>query len=341
MSMPTGWSVARFMEEALYHPERGYYARNIRDVGARGDFATTATMHPALASAITSWACAASRQLKHPGPRHWIEIGGGNGALAAGIQKRLGWLRRSRVRYHIVEISEALREKQQFLLKNTKIQSHSTLQDALTASGGHAILFSNELADAFPVNVYMKDGESWRELLVHFSEGNWKEEAGLPPRETSSALAALAQFPQGQRVEVAFPYRDWLRDWAPLWKSGRMLTIDYGESVETLYHRRPRGTLRGYFHHQRMEGEEIYRRMGWQDLTTDVNFTDLTAWGAELGWKTVRFENQREFLLRQSPSLKKRANKNAVLGFLLSEEGAGGRFRVLEQEPGLTSPDLT
>ncbi|HQQ79667.1 MAG TPA: SAM-dependent methyltransferase, partial [Thermoanaerobaculia bacterium] len=37
-----------WMDLALHDAEAGYYARHIRDVGARGDFATASTLHPAL-----------------------------------------------------------------------------------------------------------------------------------------------------------------------------------------------------------------------------------------------------------------------------------------------------
>src|SRR5690606_20096595 len=67
-------------------------------------------------------------------------------------------------------------------------------------------------------------------------------------------------------------------EWLPSWKSGRMLTIDYGATAETLYHRRPRGTVRAYLLQQRLEGPAIYENVGRQDLTADVNFTDLQNW---------------------------------------------------------------
>ena len=57
-----------------------------------------------------------------------------------------------------------------------------------------------------------------------------------------------------------------------------MLTIDYGNTAEALYHRQPAGSLRGYFLQQRLEGLAIYQHPGLQDLTADVNFTDLIEW---------------------------------------------------------------
>jgi SAM-dependent MidA family methyltransferase len=56
-----GGRAARFedwMRVALYDAEMGYYARNIREVGPRGDFSTAATLHPALGEAVAAWASA-------------------------------------------------------------------------------------------------------------------------------------------------------------------------------------------------------------------------------------------------------------------------------------------
>ena len=97
-----------------------------------------------------------------------------------------------------------------------------------------------------------------------------------------------------------------------------MLTIDYGETMPALYQRRPAGTLRGYAHHQRLAGSEIYQAPGRLDLTADVNFSDLEKWGGDLGWKTIRHETLDAFL---PPATAPR--------FL----EAAKSFRVLEQIP--------
>jgi len=97
-----------------------------------------------------------------------------------------------------------------------------------------------------------------------------------------------------------------------------MITIDYGDLMPGLYHRRPAGTLRGYAHHQRLSGQEIYQAPGRLDLTADVNFSDLEKWGEDLGWKTTRHGTLAEFL----PP----ANSPQFLE-------AAKAFRVLEQCP--------
>ena len=68
----------RFMREALYHPEFGYYTARIRDVGARGDFSTFATLGNYLAQFLARW-------IVENKARDVIEVGPGNGQLAAQI----------------------------------------------------------------------------------------------------------------------------------------------------------------------------------------------------------------------------------------------------------------
>lgn len=321
-------SFERFMSEALYHPEKGYYANHIRDVGRGGDFSTSATLHPDFAKAIAHWAWKAAPWRN--GRKHLIEVGAGNGILAAAIRQSLCLRRRLFLKYHIVEVSPRLRSLQQKRLGN-KARWHASVSDALKACDGHAALFSNEVPDAMPCRILVKQHDRWRELLLCETAEGWRESFGECPDESSSAMERLDSWPEGQRIEVGFAFRDWQQSWAPEWKRGSMLTIDYGGTVETLYHRRPRGTLRAYFHHQRVEGPECYSRFGRQDLTADVNFTDLVRWGEELGWQTLALDTQREFLLKQLPSLQQKAATDPGLAFLLDEYGAGGCFYALIQ----------
>jgi SAM-dependent MidA family methyltransferase len=110
-----------------------------------------------------------------------------------------------------------------------------------------------------------------------------------------------------------------------------MLTIDYGDAFPQVYHRRPGGTLRAYFAQQRLTGAEVYQRMGRQDITTDVNFTDLQRWGERLGWATEVFETQAEFIRRYVADAAERSRKDATDAYVLDPEGAGGAFRTLVQ----------
>lgn len=303
------------MALALHDPERGYYARRIRAVGRGGDFTTTPMLSPALGKAVAAWAVEA---LAATGCRDLIELGPGEGLLAAAVLDQLPWWRRLRIRLHLVESSAPLREKQAALLGKRAVW-HNSVESALEACSGKACLYSNEFADAFPVRRFRRETTGWSELFLNQAE-DWRPAAELP----DSSLFELPH-PVGQQIEVAEAYRDWLHGWLPRWRAGRMLTIDYGAAAPDLYHRRPRGSLRAYFMQQRLEGPAIYQNPGRQDLTADVNFTDLQRWSEPFA-VTRSLQLQAEFLMHHvNPS--QPADAHAV-----DIDGAGEAFLVLEQE---------
>jgi len=322
----------RYMQEALYHPEYGYYARNIRTVGRRGDFSTSASLGEALGSGIARWL----RQNRIPGPGgvwHVIEAGAGSGELARTILRRLGLWKRLRLVYHIVETSPVLRAEQQRSLPQFRVHWHESMQEALEACHGRAVIFSNELIDAFPCRVLEKTGSAWREMALRIEHSRIFEchiDRAIP---ASSALDPI--WPEGQRIEVQVSAAEWMASWAESAKEARLLTIDYGGDPVAVYHRRPRGTLRAYFHHQRQEGIEVYHRFGKQDITCDVNFTDLTAWGERCGWRMISLQTQAEFLAAYGA-----IHAGLHDAQLADHTGAGAAFKVLIQEKGVAGRDV-
>ncbi len=330
-------SVERFMQEALYHPRHGYYARRVRTVGREGDFSTSTTLHAALGQAIAAWAGKHRAEIVCRGAWHLIELGGGGGQLADEILRTIPWWPKRGLRYHLVEISEGLCAAQRTHLRQAgrAVRWHADLRGALQAAGGRALIFSNEFVDAFPC-VQLERGAqagNWREVRVC-----WPEDAAHPG-ETFAAWPGPLPTPDpgdepavGQRVEMHLSYRRWLEEGVAGWRTGRLLTIDYGEVPPALYRRRLHGTLRAYCRHLRFTGRETYERFGQQDLTADVNFADLQHWGVSSGIATESFSTQAEFLRRWLPSRTlARADTDPAFAFLLDPEGAGGAFKVLEQ----------
>jgi SAM-dependent MidA family methyltransferase len=315
-------SFEHFMQRALHDPQAGYYARRIRAVGQAGDFTTAVMLSETPARAIASWIARAMRESKC---LDVIELGPGEGRLAREILRRLPWTLRWRVRLHLVESSAPLQARQRELLgRDRRVHWHGEVLDALAACGGRAVLYSNEFADAFAVRRYERVTDGWREIGLRWSPGREIPEEFLLPEADLPASSVFALDPApGWRVEVADAFHGWLREMLPRWRAGRMLTLDYGGRVETLYHRRPGGTLRGYLLQQRCEGPEIYRHPGRQDLTADVNFTDLIAWAGP--WvEDVRLESFGDFL---RPFLRQSAGTDATLA---DPSGVGGAFQVLD-----------
>jgi SAM-dependent MidA family methyltransferase len=173
-------------------------------------------------------------------------------------------------------------------------------------------------------------GDEWLE--------EWKP-ASSERADPPGAFSALSRtWPEGQRVEIAPAVRSLFPSRKPSsfssLLSGSVLLLDYGNTIETLYDRRPLGTVRGYAHHTRLEGEELYRWGGRADVTADVNFTDVAAWAAEAGFDVSPLETQGAFLARHVRDAAARALREPALAFLLDPRGAGSGFKALELRKG-------
>lgn len=342
---PAPMLFSRWMELALFHPERGYYSRQITGIGRRGDFSTSASTNDALGTAIASWI--KTKRNEMPDVTTVIEVGGGDGSLACAVLAELGWWTRRKLNMFIVERSPVLRKQQQDKVGADRAQWFERIEDALAACGGHALIFHNELLDAFPITLVQWSAErrAWDKVYVEIGHGTVREftkplEWYPTEYDCYSVLkewSALKPPPHPeQRCEIAKSVFEWIQNWSFHWKKGVMLSIDYGDVFPSLYDRRPYGTLRAYLMHQRLTGPDIYNNMGRQDITADVNFSDLIHWGTQLGWTHAPLQTQREFIQKHAPGIFDRASTDPGLAFLIDPEGAGTAFKVLEQqrEPG-------
>lgn len=308
------------MEIALYDPDSGYYSNNIAGIGYRGDFSTTATLSDLLARRLVAqWkqACVAcGRRLP------FVEIGGGNGDLSMGIARELGFIGRLRARYLMVDRSATLRNLQGMVGGNF-VRVYEDVISALKHAGGKAFIFSNELPDAFPARQFVYQGGEWLELGLAVEQGQIIRQAWKQPLPASSVFEKWAI--EGQVVEVHESYHKWYAQWQPYWKCGAFVTIDYGELVDTLYHRRSAGTLRGYKAHCLLGADELPPLAGRCDITADVNFTDLLELASRCSGDVVQYMSQRDYLKDYAKP------GNTADAHLIAVPGAGDHFNVLLQ----------
>lgn len=268
-----------FMGVALHHPENGYYARNVRTIGNRGDFTTVPERTPVLGKAIGRWL------REEVARRGWtrfnvIECGPGSGALASAVGESFGWFGKRKVSFHLVETSQPLRRQQSQVVRAIW---HETIEAALAACDGRALIYHNEFFDAFPCRVFRRRASDWEELFLRVRDGRLVEDFLVPTKPLPLSSALRADWPEGQRVEVFEAASDWLTGCARAWTAGAMLVVDYGGTTQSIYGRRPAGTLRAYRGHERLTGEAVYELPGRQDITADVNFDDFMLWADQLG----------------------------------------------------------
>jgi SAM-dependent MidA family methyltransferase len=315
----------RFMELVLFDPIHGYYSAQMQTIGDRGDFSTAATLDDSLGRAVARWIRAEAKALRLPNLTI-IEIGPGTGRLARTILRRFRpW---ENIRYYIVDVGARNRPSH-------RIKQFESVTEALSAAGGVAILFSNELVDAFPCRRFVRTESGWDEIWIELQEGRWQERT-IPAQTYPESSASSPTFAIGQRVEIHENYQSWLKELSSSLRTGALLTIDYGGSAAEIYRGKRSGTLRAFFQHQRLEGMEIYRRPGRQDLTADVNFDDLRAWGHGLGFDEIAYVTQRDFIERWYPEALQR--DNAATRFVLDPAGAGTAFKILHQRRVVPGP---
>ncbi len=313
-------SMEEFMELALYDETQGYYSANIAAIGFRGDFSTSATMSDLLARRLIAHWRQACEECSCNLPI--IEVGGGNADLAMAISRNLSLWPRLRMRYYMVDRSLALRNLQA-MVGGAFVRVKDSIGKALKAADGRAFIFCNELPDAFPARQFVYQGGEWLELGLSVQQGRIIRQANRTTLPESSSFARWAR--DGQVIEVHESYHKWYADWQKLWKCGTFVTIDYGELNETLYHRRPAGSLRGYKAHQLLSVDELPSLAGRCDITADVNFTDLRTLAERCLGDAVEYMSQRDYLLPWVEA------GNAADAHLVAVPGAGDHFNVLIQ----------
>jgi SAM-dependent MidA family methyltransferase len=297
-------SFARFMEIALYTPGLGYYER-ADTVGIAGDFYTSVSVGPVFGELLAFRFARWLEGLKAP-RLQLVEGAAHHGHLAFDI---LNWFSRyepelfRRIEYTILEPSALLRLKQQQTLSSFEksLRWITSWEDLPSQLAG--IVFSNELLDAFPVQVisWNKALGKWRELGVTLSgeayvwttlsSGCVNIESPQLPEELLDVL------PDGFRTEINPAAVDWWRSAAKRLHSGWLVTIDYGLETEDFFvPQRAAGTLRSYRNHR--FSEVVLTDPGLQDITAHVDFTKLRLAGELCGLSTIVESSQAGFLTR-------------------------------------------
>lgn len=339
---------SRYMELALYHPEWGYYTVDSQKVGKEGDFYTSATVHPVFAETladVTARMCEAAG-LASPA---LVEIGGGTGAMSAAL---LAHLRENhaglygRMKLVMIETSPYHRELQREKLAEHNIEKrwYDSLAKAAEAERVEGVVLSNEWLDAFPVHIAKKGNMGWQELWVKWEEGSFVESFGEVTEELAAEIERLklAKVPSGVRIEVNTGMEQAAHDLSRLLQKGYVITIDYGDLQEELYHEsRKDGTLMCFYRHQ--TGMSPYENVGRQDITAHVNFSAWMEYGEKAGLHTCAYMRQDQFLIRsgllekavahndRDPFQSEAMKRNRAIRQLIDPGSLGGRFRVLVQ----------
>ncbi|MGA8275355.1 MAG: SAM-dependent methyltransferase [Thermoplasmata archaeon] len=334
----------RWMDLVLYTEGLGYYARPRSPLGTSGDFYTAPEVHPLFAAAFAERIREVRNELGHERPFTLVEIGPGDGTLAAGIVSALGPHPASGgdLRLVLVERSSPLRAT---ALARARLAARPfgvpvSAEDSVSSLGPfEGVVVANELIDAQPVRRLRWNGTEWRELGVRLSDSGFQADEG-PPAEPVAGPALPSSPPRGTVFEYSPAAEGLVREVADHLVAGVWLLDDYGMDEDELVRAHPEGTLATVRGHR--SGSDPAACPGESDLSTFVNWTRLRTVARSSGFEVVADRSQAEALgawgfsrlfdaaVAQAGSAEAEVRlrlsvKNLLFGF--------ERFRILELAP--------
>ena len=319
---------SRYMDLALYAPGLGYYAGGATKLGIAGDFTTAPEMTPLFAQALAVQVAAV---LDATRDREIVELGAGSGKLAAALLRALATLGALPSRYTILEVSPDLIERQRDTVERRAPEHKARVR--WTASLPQTIdgaLIANEVLDAIPCTLLVREAGQWRERGVGWEDAredarkDARKDAPLTARSAGgesvtqtarnstsghfvwsdapagprdAALAALRFPPDGDYMSEINPAAEALvEDIGRRITAGAALFIDYGFPASEYYHpQRRHGTLMCHYRHR--AHADPFAWPGLNDITAHVDFTVMAEAGERAGLQVAGFAALAPFLI--------------------------------------------
>ena len=260
-------SFAWFMQQALYHPEYGYYASGRCAIGRTGDYFTSVSVGPIFGQLLAEQFLEIWKRLNKIDDFTIVEQGAHDGQFARDV---LEFTQKcapeffAALRYQIVERFPRLQQRQRETLEafHNKVEWHKALQ---TFAGVH---FSNELLDAMPVRL-IADG---RERLVGL-DGDKFVFVERPLHQAVFNQAAIG----------------WIDEVAANLQRGYVIAIDYGCSDARSCNR-----VQVRSRHRNLDSP--FEQIGDADITMRVDWNSIARRAKANGLCVAGFTDQHHFL---------------------------------------------
>ncbi|MBW2451202.1 MAG: SAM-dependent methyltransferase [Deltaproteobacteria bacterium] len=345
---------SEYMAECLYHPEYGYYKSSGSRIGKYGDFFTSSSVH-ALFGRLIARQLIQMAQILGDKSFQVVEQGPGEGHLALDVLDTISAEAPEvydRLSYTLLELNPQNKTRQA-----RRLQAHANRInwcDKQSWSISSGCFLSNELVDAFPVEIIEKQHEAFSQVYISCNqEKQFVEEFRTADPKILDYFKWLGVSPEkGNRAEVNLAAPRWMREVGSMIQKGFVITIDYGYPSEELYapHRRG-GTLMCYHRHQ--ADDNPYERPGEKDITAHFDFSALMKAGKEVGLSPSWFGEQYRFLLglgfieelirlqaQITDEQEAMALRMTLKNLIMPDTGMGETFKVLVQQKNVAQCKL-
>lgn len=336
----------RFVDVALYHPVHGYYNRGGARRGRGGDYFTSMQVSD-LFPRIFAEVVKSMREAMGADQFCLIELGSGGGEFLEGVLKALTDRERKGLRVWAVERSRPAREHLwRRLSRFGKCEAVASIDDIEWMGALEGCVFSNEFFDALPFRRLRRSASGWNEIFIGLVEGALKD-IELPLADPAVLIAGGLDgldVEPGVEVEVRPDVPDVVENIAARLTRGWIATVDYGHPASAIG-RSPRGTWRCF--HEHALNEEPCARIGRQDITASVDFSQLARAGHTFDFDTQLFASQGVFLahagqsvIERTLALRQDPAPIRAIQQLLHPDAMGERFSVLVQGRSVGLPPV-
>jgi SAM-dependent MidA family methyltransferase len=343
------------MQQALYHPEHGYYSSGRASIGRHGDYFTSVSVGPLFGQLLAAQFAQMWERLDQIDNFVIVEQGAHHGDFARDV---LGSARKrwpeffAALRYRIVEPFPILQDRQSQTL--AEYEGEIEWRDSIDAlepfTGVH---FSNELLDAMPVRLICSRGpvaratagSQWNEKFVALDGDDFAFVAQpIVDPALRAFITKLPSRPAGYETEVNLAVLNWIANLATKLERGYVLVVDYGFRGDEFYAPyRTNGTLQCRAQHRLFTSP--FHEIGHADITAHIDWTSLAERAQKHGLSISGFTDQHHFitgiiseLFHDQLSGNADAKTKRALQTLLHPEMLGRAFQLLALAKDVTTP---
>ena len=297
--VPFAW----FMEQALYHPQHGYYSSGRAVIGRKGDYFTNVSVGPLFGQLLAAQFAEIWERLGKIGNFIIVEQGAHDGGFARDVLMAIRAKSPeffSALRYRIIEPFPVWQDRQSQTLAEfgDSVEWRESLDQLEPFAGVH---FSNELLDAIPMDLPGK--------LVGLEDDK----------------LVFVERPAGQEPKPNRAIIDWIDTLSTKLQRGFIIAIDYGFARAEF-----REVLQIRTQHRLLDSP--FEQIGEADITAHVNWTEIAERAEASGLQLTGFTDQHHFLtgiISKFPEIVEEEKSKRALQTLLHPEMLGRAFQVL------------